>query len=335
MEHIAVIIGSVNIYWSSVVLTMACGAAVCMFLGLYLSGEGNIFAAAIFVPSATALSLVFARLVHWYCRSDSYSGLKSAMDLSAPGGFALMGVFAGCLIAACILRLVRLADNLPELLDCASAAGAFGIALGRLASFFNTSDRGMIFAEDPGSFWVRAVGNPVSGETEYRLATFLLQSGAAAVIFLVLLLFLLTERQRKNRKHGDAALLFLLCYGASQVILDSTRYDSLYFRSNGFVSVVQVMGAVAIAVPILIFSVRMVRSRGFQGWQVILWSMTAACFVLAGYMEYYVQRRSNETAFAYSMMGCALSGVLILTLVIRSVGTEKERRTGNIPVWKE
>ena len=33
-------------------------------------------------------------------------------------------------------------------------------------------------------------------------------------------------------KDGDTFLLFLLMYGASQVVLDSTRYDSLHFRSN-------------------------------------------------------------------------------------------------------
>ena len=43
-----------------------------------------------------------------------------------------------------------------------------------------------------------------------------------------------------------------------------------------------------------------------------------------GFMEYYVQRRGNEAAFAYSVMSGCLIGVILLTLLIRFLACKKE-----------
>ena len=43
-------------------------------------------------------------------------------------------------------------------------------------------------------------------------------------------------------------------------------------------------------------------------------------------MEYYVQRRGNEAAFAYSVMSGCLIGVILLTLLIRYLAEKKERK---------
>ena len=326
MEKIAFLIGPVTVYWSAIVMTLAAAAAVCAFLALYLGKSGRTAAGAIYVPLAMLLSLALARLAHWYCRPDSYVSLRSAMNLLNPGGFALMGVFGGCLLAAVLLRLVRLTDNLPELLDCVSLAGGVGIAAGRLASFFNASDRGMIMTSVTSLPWAAPVTNPVSGAVEYRLATFLLQAVAVGAITLVLLIFYLAGQRKGNRKDGDTALLFLLCYGGSQVVLDSTRYDSLYFRSNGFVSVVQVLGTVAMAAAVIGFSVRLVRGGGWKRWYFPLWLAIGGCFGLAGYMEYHVQRHGSEAVFAYSVMSGALLGVLALMAVICILADRAEKK---------
>lgn len=326
MERIAFFIDHVFLYWSAIILTLAAAGAICAFLALYLGKSGKTGAAAVFVPLAAALSLVLSRLAHWYCRPDAYAGLAAALDLRTPGGFALTGVFAGCLLAAVLVRLVRLTDNLPELLDCLCLAGGMGIGVGRLASFFNSSDRGMIVGISLPLPWVYPVVNPVSGVEEYRFATFLLQAMAVGLITLILLIFYLTGQKRELRD-GDTCLLFLMFYGASQVVLDSTRYDSLYFRSNGFVSVVQVLGAIALALGVIVFSVRLVRAGGLKKWYFGLWLALAACFGLAGYMEYHVQRHGNQAIFAYSIMTAALVDILLLTLLIRFLAsTARSRR---------
>lgn len=328
MERIAFIYGETFVYWSSIVLTLAAACAICLFVSLYISKSGNVRACATVIPFSIVVSLILSRLVHWYCRTDSYSSFLSAMTNFA-GGFALMGVFAGCVIAAAFLRLMDTSENLPEMLDCMCVAGAGGIALGRLASLFNTSGRGQIVESVKSLPWVYPVTNAVSGVEEYRLATFMLQAMVVAVIFVGLLVFYLRGQKRGDLKDGDTTLLFLICYGASQVILDSTRYDSLFFRSNGFVSIVQVLGACAIGFPTIALSVRLVKQRGFKAWYIGLWLAWAALMGLGGYMEYYVQRHGDRAVFSYSVMGAALVALVALGIAIWYLA---ERAPGKVPV---
>ena len=323
MEQIAFILGERSLYWSSIILVLASAAAVCLFLGLYLGKSGNLTAGFAAVPLAVLFSVLAARLIHWYCYAETYKSFASAMTDYSSGGYALLGVFAGCLLAAVFTRLTRLHQNLPEMLDCMCLSGSAAIAVGRLASFFNSSDRGQIVNSIRSMPWVYPVTNAVSGATEYRLATFLLQAMAAALLFLVLGAFYLTGK-RRSLKDGDTTLLFLLCYGASQVVLDSTRYDSMYFRSNGFVSIVQVLGALALALAIVLFSVRLVKARGFKVWYIALWAAITALIGCAGYMEYHVQRHGNEAVFAYSVMSICLCLVVTLTLVIRGMARKQK-----------
>ena len=303
MEKIAFISGETIYYWSSIVLTLATLTAICFFWSLYLGRGGNGIAAFSVIPLAIVLSLLLGRLVHWYCRTSSYDSFEAAMKPFSPGGYALLGVFAGCVLAAVVIRLLHFDRNLPQMLDCMAVAGCAGIAVGRLACFFNSTDRGQIITSTQSLPWVYPVTNAVSGATEYRLATFILQAMAALVLFLILLSFYLPKKQRKD---GDTALIFLLLYGVSQIVLDSTRYDKLFFRSNGFVSVVQVLGALGLLLVIVVFSARMVKARGFRFWNVLVWLGIAACIGGAGFMEYYVQRHGDLAAFSYSIMSACL-----------------------------
>lgn len=324
MDKIAYIAGETVIYWNSIVLTLAAATAILFFLAFYIGKCGNAVAAFAAVPMSMVLGIVLARFVHWYSRADSYSGFLAAMTDYTSGGYALLGVFAGCALTAALLRLIFLHRNLPEMLDCMSIAGLAGIAVGRLASFFNASDRGNVLENLHFLPFSWPVTNTVSGAVEYRLATFLIQSAVALVLFVVLAVFY-TRGRNEGLRDGDTCVIFLLIYGASQMVLDSTRYDSLFFRSNGFVSIVQVFSALALGLAIVLFSVRMVKARGFKFWQIPLWLVIAALVGGAGFMEYYVQRRGNEAVFAYSVMSACLVGIVGLTLLMRMLAVKRER----------
>lgn len=326
MDKIAFYSGGTAIYWNSVILTLAAATAICFFLAFYLGKSGNGAAGFAAVPVSMVLSLVFARFFHWYCQSDSYQSFSAAMTDYTAGGYALMGVFLGCFLAAGLTRIVCLHRNLPEMLDAMSIAGCAGIAVGRLSSLFNASDRGQVLVNFRSLPLAYPVSNAVSGAVEYRLATFALQSMVALALFLGLTVFYCKGQKRGKLKDGDTCLVFLLLYGASQVVLDSTRYDSLFFRSNGFVSVVQVLGALALVLAVLLFSRRMVKARGFQAWQILLWLLIAIAIAGAGYMEYYVQRWGSKALFAYSVMSACLLFVICLTLFIRRLAVTLERR---------
>ena len=326
MNRIAFIFNSNIIYWNSLVLVLASAVAICFFLALYLPRSKNANAAFIAVPLATVLSFLLARFIHWYCRAGSYASMVSAMTDFSGGSFALVGVFIGCMVTALVLRICRVHQNLPQMLDAMSIAGAAGIALGRMASFFTTADRGQVVNSIQTLPWVYPVTNSVSGALEYRLATFVIQAIIAGLLFLVLSIFYLTGK-RRQLKDGDTTLIFLLCYGASQILLDSTRYDSISFRSNGFVSVVQVLSAVVLVVAIIIFSVRLVRSRGFKVWYIALWVAILGLLGGAGYMEYHVQRHGREALFAYSVMGICLVWTVFFSLIIRYLAVRAEENS--------
>lgn len=323
MERIAFISGNTFLYWNSVILALAGAVAVCIFLWAYLGRNGKAAAGFAVLPLALVLSMVLSRFVHWYSRSDSYPGFLAAMTDYSTGGYALIGAFAGCALAAAIVRLVKLSDNLPKMLDAMAVAGSAGIAVGRLASFFGTTCRGGIVKGITFLPIVYPVTNAVSGVVEYRLATFLFQSMVALCLFVGLAVFILRSRKIKD---GDICLLFLLIYGASQVMLDSTRYDSLFFRSNGFVSIVQVFSALSLGLTMVVFSVRMVKARGFKFWYVPLWILWAAFVGGGGFMEYYVQRHGDQALFAYSVMTLCLAVIVLLTLKVWKAAVKAERK---------
>lgn len=317
MDRIAFIVGDTFIYWSSIILTLAAGVAICAFLALH-RGRGT--AAAVLIPVALVLSVIFGRLAHWYFRPDSYESFLQAMTDYTSGGYALIGVFLACLLAALLVRLLGLEDDLPRLLDEMSLAGCAGIAVGRLACFFSTADRGQILETIHSLPLAYPVNNVVTGAAEYRLATFLIQAVVTAAIFGGLLAFFLLCR----RKSGDVAALFLLFYGMSQAVLDSTRYDSLYMRSNGFISVVQLSGAVALVGVSVMFSVRMVKARGFRPWYAALWAAMLALLGGAGYMEYFVQRHGDRALFSYCVMSLCLGAIAALALTTYLLSRPRE-----------
>ena len=324
MDKLALISGDSFLYWNSIVYTLAAATAIAFFLAFYIGKCGNAVAGFAAVPMSIFTGLVAARFFHWYCRADSYDGFMAAMTDYTSGGYALMGIFLGCFLTAWLLRLIRFSRSLPEMLDAMSISGCAGIAVGRLASLFNSSDRGQVLANFKSLPIAYSVTNAVSGAVEYRLATFMLQSLVALLLFVGLALFYLRGNKRGKLKDGDTCLIFFMIYGASQVVLDSTRYDSLFFRSNGFVSVVQVLGALGLGLAIVVFSVRMVKNRGFKFWQILLWILITAGIGCGGFMEYYVQRRGNEAAFAYSVMSGCLTAVILLTLLIRHLAEKKK-----------
>ncbi len=327
MDKIAFMIGETFLYWQSLILIVACAVAVFLFLALYLGKGGSAVAASLAVPVSIGLSLVLSRLLHWYCQSASYPSFLAALTDWSSGSFALAGVFAGCLITACILRLLKLERNLPRLLDCMALAGAAAIAVGRLSFLYNPGDRGMILEGITSLPLAYPVVNTVTGVTEYRLATFMLQSILTGVLALALLAYLLVSRLRKKpARDGDLCLIFLLCYGSLQAICDSTRYDSLFLRSNGFVSIVQILGLCAIILVLVLFSIRMVKSRGLRPWQFAIWVGMAGMLGLAGYMEYYVQRHGDRALPTYCVMAASLSIVILLGLLARHLSLGKRRR---------
>ena len=314
MNPIAFILENTTIYWYSVILALSVLTGVCIFMACCRYADLRPLHAAATVILSVVLSLLLSRLVYWYCRATSFSSWAQALTTPATGKLALAGVFAGCVLAILILK--KPFGETAKLLDCMSIAGCAAIGLGRLGNFFTTADRGQIMVEMISLPWAYPVLNSTSGELEYRLATFMLQAIIAGLLFTALAVLFFWPKARKHVPQGDIGLLFLMIYCGSQIILDSTRYDSLYLRSNGFVSMVQVMAAVVLAACIVWISIRAVKVRGLQKWMYLYWAAFAGLFGLAGYMEYYVQRHGRLAFFSYDVMEHCLVIILVLGILL-------------------
>ena len=314
MNQIAFILDNTTVYWYSIVMALSVLSGICIFMACCSYAGIRPLHAASTAALSLVLALVLSRLVYWYCRPDSFSGWSQALTTPASARMALAGAFAGCILAVLILH--KIFGNTATLLDCMSIAGSVAIALGRLGNFFTSADRGQIGEEMSTLPWSYPVMNTTSGILEYRLATFMFQSILAGVLFAVLAVLFFLPRARKSVPKGDIALLFFMIYCASQIILDSTRYDSLYLRSNGFVSMVQVVCGVVLAGCIVLISIRAVKTRGLQKWMFLYWVAIAGLLGLAGYMEYYVQRHGRLAFFSYDVMEHCLVLISVLGILL-------------------
>jgi len=337
MNDIAFVWEGLVIHWSGIVLALAAACTALMTISLRALQGRELLSAILLSPSGLILGLLGGRLVHWYCRYEQYGSLRAALT-QLPGGFSLVGVFLGCLLAAGLLRLLRVTDNLPALLDCLAPAGMLGIAVGRLSALFTSAGRGKLLVMDPALRrlpFAAELLNAASGRTEWRFAVFCIQAIVALACFVLLTAFFLRTRSRAMKREswqdGNVLLLFLVLWGATEIVLDSTRYDAIFLRSNGFVSLVQIVGAVSLLAVLVVYSVRSVRVNHLRGWHFVLWGIFLALLGGVGYMEYYVQRHGDEYALCYSVMSvCALGLTALIFTVYRT--TARGRRTRRRPV---
>lgn len=285
------------------------------------------------VMAGAAISIVTAvlcsRLTYWYFNQEQYDGFLQAMTDFRIGGFSMAGVFPGVIIAAVIVRAAGLTDNLAALLDCYAPGGALGIAVGRLGGFFTADDKGNYVFDDPryhGLPFSFPVQDSATGAVEWRFASFFWESMAGFVIFGALLVIILRqpddERQGADRR-GDVFMAFLSLYGAAQATLESTRYDALRMRSNGFISVMQLAALIMLLIPLIYYSARTVRIEKRIKPIMLFCVIAVAALADAGIAEYFAQRKTGHVMIILplqlvSLLICSLMTLLTATRLYRN-----------------
>lgn len=312
MNAIAFVWGSTTLYWPGFVIALAVAAACLMALGLRRWQGRSLTELLLVLPLAIILSFFLCRMLHWYCHDRQYAGFAAAMTDFSVGSFSLVGAFFAAIAAAVLLRLLRVCRDLGGMLDVLAVSGAFGIGIGRFSALFNSFDRGKIVFSSPnmqGLPWSTPMTDAL-GNVEWRAAVFCWEGIAALLLCAVLLVLFF----RGRRRDGELFWLFLALYGAAEVLLDSTRYDSSFLRSNGFVSLVQIVGAVSMLCALAVFSVGCIRRRGLRWQSILRWVLWLAGLGLVGYMEYYVQRHGDLYVMCYNLMalGLCLSAAMIV-----------------------
>ena len=322
MNSMALLVGDLTVTWPGVFGTLGIVCALFLTLGLWLRRDHRAGELGIFFPAAILFALVLGRIAHWYSHPLMYTSFVGALTNLLQGGFSLWGAVVGVLAAAGLCAAAGTVSDFADLLDALAPAGALGIAVGRLGSLFDLSDRGKFALENPSLHRLPfSVLTEISGAQEWRFATFFAQSIAAAILAVGLgAAYIAISRRREapgaRDERGKIAALFAVFYGASQIVLDSTRYDADFLRSNGFIHIPQILSALALAGGMLWLGIRVIRRRGKRVMPWLFWLLTLLCLGGAGYMEYAVQRRSDRFVFCYNVMGACLFLTCMFSVIL-------------------
>ncbi|MBR1457566.1 MAG: prolipoprotein diacylglyceryl transferase [Oscillospiraceae bacterium] len=316
MNPIAISVGGVVLYWSSLLLCLGAAAWLTLALALYRTDGGPAGAVWVWFPFAVLFSVLLARFLHWYCHAEQYTGLLAAMTRYDGGGYCLPGLLLGTALAALLAVRLGFAPGAAGLLDALAPGAALCITLIRLGALFGSADRGKLLITKPvlQHLPFAAPVATASGAVEYRFATFFVEFLLLLALSLWLLRFYLRQRHapmRGGRADGSVALLFLVLLSAVELVADSTRYDSSFLRSNGFVSLTQIVSAAAILAVLIYYVVRSVKARGFAPQHILLVLLWLAGLGATAYLEYLVQRHGDWYLFCYAMMSLSCAAMAL------------------------
>ena len=275
----------------------------------------------LYLPLFAIWGGAFGRLIHWYSHYETYKGVWNAFR-SITGSYHEAGMILGFFVAAFFSSMICAKEDRKEFISACATGQMLFLSLVSLVSLFNGADRGKAVITDPAY-----QGLPVSVQTavdaagsEFRTAVFFWKFMVLLLITFISLIFYFTKK---------SVLYTYVCYFSSMALLDSARYDASFLRSNGFVSLMQVVAGIFLIVSMATAVRRSVRKNRFR-----IWHILSVIFFLSGlgmtiYMEYYVQRHGNLWVFCYLVMAAACLVMALSVILTYGSAGEKIRRTKN------
>ena len=331
MSQIAFYFGERAIHWSAIIITMGLLCCLSLTIALYRQRSDSLRAVLVLFPLGTVLGLFFARLIHWYFNTEIYGSFGAAFSNFDLGSFSIPGVILGLWLAAWIVYRLNLVPNTGMLLDCAAPGLALLIAFVRLSALFNNTCRSRIEIKVPilKTLPFAAANVDAAGNKIWHLATFFLAFLAMLIVTALLLNFYVKRGKRKMlspcSRSGNVWRMFLLYYGAVEIVIDSLRNDSplMHFhllsslnQYSSFVSLAQVFAACTALYVLVYYSVKSIQANGFSFWHAMSWVGFVVSLVGIGYFgEYKVQRTAQYLkCYTIQIASCVLLIVVIYLL---------------------
>jgi phosphatidylglycerol:prolipoprotein diacylglycerol transferase len=268
---------------------------------------------------ALPLGLLCARA--FYCIVRVYYFLEVGLDAMLrfwDGGYALWGAVGGSALAMGITAKTKKEPAAP-LMDAAAIAGSLIIGLMRFAEYFSGEGRGFYLENEAFCFFPVAVFR--ADYEEWHLAVFLWEGLIALMILAALL--------RRERRAGKTAQLFLILYGASQILMESLRQDNTLRWL--FVRVSQLTAALVIAGFLIFAVIRWSRNpdrRKMSGAQLVLcWAVVLLSVGACIAMEFSVEGKIFVTlpiwtAYVIMALACVCIGTAAYRATFHSVKEE-------------
>ena len=324
----AIYAGNVSIGYGTLIVSIALISSWLITLSLVTAPEKDgsdktralrrIIAIIAYLPFCAIWGGAFGRLVHWYSHFETYSGIGNAFR-SFVGSYHEAGIIFGFVLAAFFSSLVCSHEDRRRFMRATAAGQMIFMSLISLVSLFNSADRGKAVITDP-SFQrlpISVLTSTTSGEGEYRTAVFFWKFMVLLFIAFLSLVFYFTKK---------SAVYTYVCYFSAMALLDSARYDASFLRSNGFVSLMQVVAGVFLIVVMIVSLVLSIRKNRFKIWHLLSLVVFLAGLGLTIYMEYYVQRHGNLYVFCYLIMAGACIAMALSIILTYGSSTPRKKR---------
>lgn len=232
------------------------------------------------------------------------------------GGYSMMGALGGLVLAAFLAECWTKTPH-GRLMDGMSLYLPLALSLARLAE----GGTGLGEGGPVPDFWPSCLTiDTVYGSLH---TVFLYEAIVADLIFIALFIWKL---RCQKRRPGDVLLMFLLLFGCTQVVMESLRSDGHMTVHMG-VAVQQVIAAVLIMIPLIIWTVRAARApQCRRWWPALAMALAVAAIVLAVVAEFGVDRWASKLA-AYGLMVICLIGLFEIAGISRRISyalTEEE-----------
>ena len=221
------------------------------------------------------------------------------------GGWSMMTLIGGVMLAAWITAKIT-RQKAGQMLDIAACALPAFMALERIGE-------GCI----PDFDYSRPLETALLKDSFLSFSDlydtqYLLTSRLAAIVMAALFVILLADQIRSSR-HGDTCLMFLLCFGAASVILESLRYDR--FLSITFVGLEQVIAAVMLFIGVAVLAARNLKHRKRLAVAALI-SVAAAVGISVG-LEFALDRTTVNKILIYAVFILVIFTPAVLGMILR------------------
>ncbi len=345
MNQIAFYFGERAVHWSAIIITMGVLCCLSLTIALYRQRSETLKAILFYFPMAVVLGLLIARLIHWYFNTEIYGSLGAALTDFDLGSFSIPGVILGVWLAAWLVFKLELVPNAGMLLDCTAPGLTLMIAFVRLSALFNNTCRSRIEIQPTilKSLPFSVATIDAAGNKTWPLATFFLAFLVMLALAGIILGFYLRRGKRKMLtpcpRSGNVWRMFLLYYGAVEIVVDSLRNDSplMHFhlisylnQYSSFVSLAQVFAAATALYVLVFYSVKSIKANGFSWLHAASWVGFVLSLVGIGYLgEYKVQR----TAQYFKCYSIQILSCLLMVIIVRLVYESCVARKGKTYKW--
>ena len=306
LEAIGSVFG-IALYPYGVSVALAGGIGCVVFLRLWRMEENSSADGLLFLCYAVPSCLLFSRAGYCAVQAgfltvDYLPGFIWRMQL---GGYSLVGSIAGLLVAAGLFSIRKQRRlSFAAVMDRAAPAALFVLAGERLAECLTLEGIGG-YVDNPALQWFPLAVPDCYGDDV--IPVFFWEALVALTIAVGLLLWM-----RKGRR-GDIALTAALCFGLTQILLESLRNDN-YLRF-GFVRVNQLLGIGMALYAEILWLVRLkprfVPAMGIG-------AVLLGCTALLAWTEYALDKTAYSYLGLYTLMGATLFAVAVLGITLRN-----------------